>query len=159
VTLSHSASRILGVVRFTPAATFHCHRSQPNCGGYRTFLPRQREQFVRHRTAWWIVDPIGGFLSAGKCRRRSGEESSGYGIHARSVKGVIEVGLLRECEHAELLVVERHRDAHRASIGRGTLTRHLIEHTPCPVMITPQSHASDYSDDADATEPKATNPS
>jgi nucleotide-binding universal stress UspA family protein len=80
-------------------------------------------------------------------------------IHARSVKGVIEVGLLQECEHAELLVVERHRDAHRASIGLGTLTRHLIEHAPCPVMITPQSHAADYSDDADATEPTATAPS
>lgn len=77
-------------------------------------------------------------------------------IRARSVKGVIEVGLLQECEHAELLVVERHRDAHRASIGLGTLTRHLIEHAPCPIMITPQSHAADYSDDADATEPKAT---
>ena len=77
-------------------------------------------------------------------------------IHARSVKGVIEVGLLHECEHAELLVVERHRDAHRASIGLGTLTRHLIEHSPCPVMITPQSHAADYPDNADAAEPKAT---
>jgi nucleotide-binding universal stress UspA family protein len=77
-------------------------------------------------------------------------------VHARSVKGVIEVGLLQECEHAELLVVERHRDAHRASIGLGTLTRHLIAHASCPVMITPQSHAADYSDDADATEPKAT---
>jgi nucleotide-binding universal stress UspA family protein len=77
-------------------------------------------------------------------------------VHARSVKGVIEVGLLQECEHAELLVVERHRDAHRASIGLGTLTRHLIAHASCPVMITPQSHAADYSDDADATEPEAT---
>jgi nucleotide-binding universal stress UspA family protein len=81
-------------------------------------------------------------------------------IHARSVKGgVIEVGLLQESEHAELLVVERHRDAHRASIGLGTLPRHLIEHAPCPVMITPHSHAADYSDDADATEPEATTPS
>jgi len=77
-------------------------------------------------------------------------------IHARSVMGVIEVGLLQECEQAELLVVERHRDAHRASIGLGTLTRHLIEHAPCPVMITPQSHAADHSDDAESTEPKAT---
>jgi nucleotide-binding universal stress UspA family protein len=77
-------------------------------------------------------------------------------VHARSVKGVIEVGLLQECKHAELLVVERHRDAHRASIGLGTLTRHLIAHASCPVMITPQSHAADYSDDADATEPEAT---
>jgi nucleotide-binding universal stress UspA family protein len=76
-------------------------------------------------------------------------------IHARSVKGVTEVGLLQACEHAELLVVERHRDAHRASIGLGTLTRHLIEHAPCPVMITPQSHAAGYSD-ADVTEPRAT---
>jgi nucleotide-binding universal stress UspA family protein len=81
-------------------------------------------------------------------------------IHARSVKGgVIEVGLLQESEHAELLVVERHRDAHRASIGLGTLPRHLIEHAPCPVMITPHSHVADYSDDADATEPEATTPS
>jgi nucleotide-binding universal stress UspA family protein len=76
-------------------------------------------------------------------------------IRARSVKGVIEVGLLQECEHAELLVVERHRDAHRASIGLGTLTRHLIEHAPCPIMITPQSHVADHSDDLDATEPDA----
>ena len=77
-------------------------------------------------------------------------------IHARTVRGVIEVGLLRECENAELLVVERHRDAHRASIGLGTLTRHLIEHAPCPIMITPHSHAADHSDDLDATEFKAT---
>ena len=77
-------------------------------------------------------------------------------IHARSVKGVIEVGLLQECEHAELLVVERHRDAHRASIGLGTLTRHLMEHAPCPVMITPQSQPADYPDDDDVAEPKAT---
>jgi nucleotide-binding universal stress UspA family protein len=77
-------------------------------------------------------------------------------IHARSVRGVIEVGLLQECEHAELLVVERHRDAHRASIGLGSLPRHLIEHAPCPVMITPQSHAADQVDDLDPTEPQTT---
>ena len=80
-------------------------------------------------------------------------------IHARSLKGPIEVGLLQECEHAELLVVERHRDAHRASMGLGTLTRHLMEHAPCPVMITPHSDAADYSDAAGATEPEATAPS
>ena len=77
-------------------------------------------------------------------------------IHARSLKGVIEVGLLQECENAELLVVERHRDAHRASIGLGSLSRHLIEHAPCPVMITPQSHAADHVDDLDPTEPQTT---
>ena len=77
-------------------------------------------------------------------------------IHARSLKGVIEVGLLQECEHAELLVVERHRDAHRASIGLGSLPRHLIEHAPCPVMITPQSHAADHVDDLDPTEHQTT---
>ena len=58
-------------------------------------------------------------------------------LHARTVRGVIEDGLLQECEHAELLIVERHRDAHLASIGLGTLTRHLLDHAPCPVMITP----------------------
>jgi nucleotide-binding universal stress UspA family protein len=58
-------------------------------------------------------------------------------LHARSVRGVTEDGLLQECEHAELLIVERHRDAHLASIGLGTLTRHLLDHAPCPVMITP----------------------
>jgi nucleotide-binding universal stress UspA family protein len=77
-------------------------------------------------------------------------------IHARSLKGAVEVGLLQECEHAELLVVERHRDAHRASIGLGTLPRHLIEHAPCPVMITPHSHAADQADDLDEAEPRAT---
>ena len=44
-------------------------------------------------------------------------------FHARTVKGVIGGGLLREAEHAELLVVERHRDAHLASIGLGTPPR------------------------------------
>ena len=58
-------------------------------------------------------------------------------LHARTVRGVIEDGLLQECEHAELLIVERHRDAHLASIGLGTLTRHLLDHAPCAVMITP----------------------
>jgi nucleotide-binding universal stress UspA family protein len=58
-------------------------------------------------------------------------------LHARSVRGVTEDGLLQECEHAELLIVERHRDAHLASIGLGKLTRHLLDHAPCPVMITP----------------------
>jgi nucleotide-binding universal stress UspA family protein len=58
-------------------------------------------------------------------------------LHARTVRGVTEDGLLQECEHAELLIVERHRDAHLASIGLGTLTRHLLDHAPCPVMITP----------------------
>ncbi|HLM22653.1 MAG TPA: universal stress protein, partial [Propionibacteriaceae bacterium] len=48
-------------------------------------------------------------------------------IRARSVRGVIEDGLLQECANAELLVVERHRDAHLASIGLGKLTRHLID--------------------------------
>jgi nucleotide-binding universal stress UspA family protein len=73
-------------------------------------------------------------------------------FHARSVKGVIEGGLLRECENAELLVVERHRDAHRASIGLGTLTRHLIDQSPCPIMITPHSDAADRPDDLDVPE-------
>ena len=58
-------------------------------------------------------------------------------VRALSVKGVVENALLQECEHAELLVVERHRDAQLASIGLGALTRHLIDHAPCPVMITP----------------------
>jgi nucleotide-binding universal stress UspA family protein len=77
-------------------------------------------------------------------------------FHARSVKGVVEDGLLQECEHAELLVVERHRDAHLASIGLGTLTRHLIDQAPCPVMITPQSDAMGHPDPAGTTEPKIT---
>ncbi len=58
-------------------------------------------------------------------------------LHARTVRGVTEEGLLQECEHAELLIVERRRDAHLASIGLGALTRHLLDHAPCPVMITP----------------------
>jgi nucleotide-binding universal stress UspA family protein len=67
----------------------------------------------------------------------------GVELRARSVRGVIEDGLLQECENAELLIVERHRDAHLSSIGLGSLTRHLIDHAPCPVMITPQSDAHD----------------
>jgi nucleotide-binding universal stress UspA family protein len=58
-------------------------------------------------------------------------------LHARTVRGVTEEGLLQECEHAELLIVERHRDAHLASIGLGALTRHLLDHAPCPIMIAP----------------------
>ena len=77
-------------------------------------------------------------------------------IRARSVRGVIEDGLLQECANAELLVVERHRDAHLASIGLGKLTRHLIDQAPCPVMITPQSAAVDHPDDVDTPETKIT---
>jgi nucleotide-binding universal stress UspA family protein len=77
-------------------------------------------------------------------------------FHARTVKGDIEDGLLQEAEQAELLVVERHRDAHLASIGLGTLTRHLIDQAPCPVMITPQSEAVGHPHDAGTTEPKIT---
>ena len=77
-------------------------------------------------------------------------------IPARSVRGVIEDGLLQECEGAELLIVERHRDAHLASIGLGTLPRHVIEHAPCPVMITPHSETVSHSYGAGATEPKIT---
>lgn len=72
------------------------------------------------------------------------KDHPGVELHARSVKGVIEDGLLQECENAELLIVERHRDAHIASIGLGTLTRHLIDHAPCPVMVTPHSDAQDH---------------
>jgi nucleotide-binding universal stress UspA family protein len=74
-------------------------------------------------------------------------------FHARSVRGVIEDALLTECENAELLVVERHRDAHLASIGLGTLTRHLLDHAPCPVMVTPHSEANDHSRSTRATGP------
>jgi nucleotide-binding universal stress UspA family protein len=77
-------------------------------------------------------------------------------FHARTVRGVIEDGLLQECEHAELLVVERHRDAHLASIGLGTLTRHLIDQAPCPVMITPQGDAEGHPDGAGTSETKLT---
>ena len=77
-------------------------------------------------------------------------------FHARTVKGDIAGGLLQESEHAELLVVERHRDAHLASIGLGTLIRHLIDQAPCPVMITPQSDAAGHPDGAGTTEPKIT---
>jgi nucleotide-binding universal stress UspA family protein len=77
-------------------------------------------------------------------------------FHARTVKGDIEGGLLQECEHAELLVVERHRDAQMASIGLGALTRRLIDQAPCPVMITPQSEAAGHPEAADTTEPKIT---
>jgi len=77
-------------------------------------------------------------------------------FHARTVRGVIEDGLLQECEHAELLVVERHRDAHLASIGLGTLTRHLIDQAPCPVMITPQGDAEGHPDGAGTSETKIT---
>jgi len=65
-------------------------------------------------------------------------------FHARTVKGVIEEGLLAECEDADLLVVERHRDAHLASIGLGTLTRHLLDHAPCPVIVTPAGDTGDH---------------
>jgi nucleotide-binding universal stress UspA family protein len=77
-------------------------------------------------------------------------------IRARSVRGVIEDGILQECANAELLVVERHRDAHLASIGLGKLTRHLIDQAPCPVMITPQSAAVDHPDDVGPPEAKIT---
>ena len=77
-------------------------------------------------------------------------------IRARSVRGVIEDGLLQECANAELLVVERHRDAHLASIGLGKLTRHLIDQAPCPVMITPPSAAVDHPDDVGTPEAKIT---
>jgi nucleotide-binding universal stress UspA family protein len=70
-------------------------------------------------------------------------------VRARSVKGVIENALLQECEQAELLVVERHREAQLASIGLGTLTRRLIDQAPCPVMVTPQSDSSDELEVAD----------
>jgi nucleotide-binding universal stress UspA family protein len=69
-------------------------------------------------------------------------------FRARSVKGVVEQGLLAECEHAELLVVGRRRDAQLASIGLGTLTRHLLDHAPCPVMVTPHSDAGDQQSNA-----------
>jgi nucleotide-binding universal stress UspA family protein len=75
-------------------------------------------------------------------------------FHARSVRGVIEDALLTECENAELLVVERHRDAHVASIGLGTLTRHLLDHAPCPVMVTPHGDANDKPGSNRAAEPK-----
>lgn len=77
-------------------------------------------------------------------------------IHARSVRGVIADGLLQECEDAELLIVERHRDAHLASSGLGKLTRHLIDQAPCPVMITPHSDAVDHPDDVGTPQPKIT---
>jgi nucleotide-binding universal stress UspA family protein len=64
-------------------------------------------------------------------------------FHARTVRGVIEDGLLQEC-------------AHLASIGLGTLTRHLIDQAPCPVMITPQSDAEGHPDGAGTTETKIT---
>ena len=76
-------------------------------------------------------------------------------IRALSVRGVVENALLQECEHAELLVVERHRDAQLASIGLGALTRHLIDHAPCPVMITPTSDARDQSEVAQPAEPES----
>ena len=77
-------------------------------------------------------------------------------FHARTVKGDIAGGLLQESAHAELLVVERHHDAHLASIGLGILIRHLIDHSPCPVMITPQRGAVGHPDGAGTTEPKIT---
>ena len=77
-------------------------------------------------------------------------------LHAHSVRGVIEDGLLQECQNAELLVVERHRDAHLASIGLGTLTRHLLDHAPCPVMVTPHSEPHDHRPSAQATGLKTT---
>jgi nucleotide-binding universal stress UspA family protein len=77
-------------------------------------------------------------------------------LHARSVKGVVENGLLAECENAELLIIERHRDAHIASIGLGSLTRHLIDHAPCPVMVTPQSDTHDQLPAGHVIEPNTT---
>jgi nucleotide-binding universal stress UspA family protein len=76
-------------------------------------------------------------------------------IRALSVKGVVENALLQECKDAELLVVERHRDAQLASIGLGALTRHLIDHAPCPVMITPTSDASDQWEVDQLAEPES----
>lgn len=73
-------------------------------------------------------------------------------FHARTVKGEIEDGLLQESEEAALLVVERHRDAHRALTGLGTLTRHLIDHAPCPVMVTPPSDPHDHAEAAQTKE-------
>jgi len=79
-------------------------------------------------------------------------------VRARSVKGVVETALLQECEHAELLVVERHREAQLASIGLGALTRHLIDHAPCPVMITPRDEAADHQETASPSDPETAAP-
>ena len=80
-------------------------------------------------------------------------------LHARTVKGEIEDGLLQESEEAALLVVERHRDAHRALTGLGTLTRHLIDHAPCPVMVTPHSDPHDHAEAAQTKEHDSATPS
>jgi nucleotide-binding universal stress UspA family protein len=74
-------------------------------------------------------------------------------VRALSIRGVVQNALLQECEHAELLVVERHRDTQLASIGLGALTRHLIDHAPCPVMITPRSDIRDQAEAGQQTEP------
>ena len=72
------------------------------------------------------------------------------------IDGRLEEGLLAECADAELLVVERHRDANLASIGLGALTRHLLDHAPCPVIVTPAGDAGDHLHSASATESEAT---
>jgi nucleotide-binding universal stress UspA family protein len=79
-------------------------------------------------------------------------------VRARSVRGVVANALLQECEHAELLVVERHREAQLASMGLGTLTRRLIDQAPCPVMITPRSDADDHQEASAPADPETREP-
>jgi nucleotide-binding universal stress UspA family protein len=75
----------------------------------------------------------------------------GVEFHARTVRGAIEDGLMEESADAELLVVERHREAHRSSVGLGTLIQHLIDHASCPVMVVQHGGAHDQPETAQLT--------
>ncbi len=80
-------------------------------------------------------------------------------FHARTVKGEIEdgptsgVGRLRSWWSSDIVM----RIAPRS--GLGTLTRHLIDHAPCPVMVTPHSDPHDHAAAAKTKEHDTATPS
>ncbi|WP_239579121.1 universal stress protein [Microlunatus panaciterrae] len=58
-------------------------------------------------------------------------------VHRELVEGPVVRTLLELSRNAQLLVVGRHGHSQLASLGLGTVARHMIRQSPCPVLVTP----------------------
>lgn len=59
-----------------------------------------------------------------------------------AIRGPAAEALLYLGRTAELLVVGRHAGHGVASLGLGGVARHVLDRSPCPVIVTPPSRRS-----------------
>ena len=69
-------------------------------------------------------------------------DHEGVTVHQLAIRGPVAESLLSVSQTAGLLIVSRHAGHGVASLGLGSVARHVLDRSSCPVIVTPPSRHS-----------------